>query len=158
MKNCPGTTNAHVRSATVNPDDVENAAWHYLCLARSKGVDHARRALIPVAPGADPRVPMDQIHALYAGRGTPEQVLAAARAGDAEAPPRERNRRLMYAHLYLGLYHEAAGGADKAKEHITLAAEKYALEDDYMSDVARVHAATFKRGQEPAGTPAEIRR
>jgi lipoprotein NlpI len=125
---------------TVNPDDVENAAWHYLCLAKVKGVEAARAALIPIKAGADTRVPMDQVYALYAGKGTPEAVLAAAR----EAPEPERQRALMYAHLYIGLWHEVAGESDKARQHITLAAEKYALENDYMSDVARARAATFK--------------
>ena len=125
---------------TVNPDDVENAAWHYLCLAKVKGVAAARTALIPITPGADPRVPMDLIYSLYAGKGTPQSVLAAAR----DAPERQRQRAMVYAHLYIGLWHEVGGEPDQAREHITLAAEKYALENDYMSDVARAHAATFK--------------
>ena len=126
---------------TVNPDDVENAAWHYLCVAREKGVVEARRGLIPIEGGADARVPMKEIHSLYAGKATADDVLAATRAGD--PPAAELKRRLMYAHLYVGLHHEAAGAAGKAKEHITLAAREYAG-DDYMSDVARVHLATFE--------------
>jgi lipoprotein NlpI len=127
---------------TVNPDDVENAAWHYLCVAREKGVAEARRRLIAIEAGADARVPMKEIHALYGGKATADEVLAAAGAGD--PPPAELKRRLMYAHLYVGLYHEAAGDAGKAKEHVTLAAREYAA-DDYMSDVARVHLATFNK-------------
>lgn len=144
---------------TVNPDDVENAAWHYLCVARDQGVQAARRALIHIAPGADRRVPMTQIHALYAGKLQPEDVLAAATAGD--PPAAERRRRLMYAHLYLGLHHEAAGDAAQARQHITLAAEKYALEDDYMSDVARAHAATLTPAallRDPADFPRLLNR
>jgi len=144
---------------TVNPDDVENAAWHYLCVAKEKGVEAAKKSLIPIAPGADARVPMDQVYALYAGRATPDEVIAAARAGNPPEP--ELKQRLMYAHLYVGLWFSCVAGVlpakpdeakakagetpapqAKEKEHITLAAEKYAG-DDYMSDVARVHAATF---------------
>src|SRR5829696_7549167 len=33
---------------TVNPDDVENAAWHFLCVAREQNVQAARAALLPV--------------------------------------------------------------------------------------------------------------
>ena len=128
---------------TVNPDDVENAAWHYLCVARRSGAEAARRALMPV--DGDPRVPMPQIHAMFAGRASPDEVLAAARAGS--PPPAEQKRRLMYAHLYLGLYLETSGDADRAREHVRLAAGPYAMENDYMSDVARVHAATL--GQRP---------
>jgi hypothetical protein len=106
---------------------------------------------------------MNEIYALYAGRATPDEVLAAARAGD--PPEAELKQRLMYAHLYVGLWascgagilpakaepgNDKAGGtpAPQAVEHITLAAEKYAG-DDYMSDVARVHAsAIVARGKE----------
>src|SRR5262249_31415540 len=44
---------------TVNPNDVENAAWHYLCVARAESPERARAALLPVGP--DSRVPMSQI-------------------------------------------------------------------------------------------------
>lgn len=123
---------------TVNPDDVENAAWHYLCVARQSGVDAARESLIPVQ--SDPRVPMAEIHALYAGKSKPRNVIAAAQAGD--PPAGELNRRLLYAHLYIGLWYEAAGATATAEEHVRRAAEKYARDGDYMSDVARVHATT----------------
>src|ERR1041384_5123757 len=35
---------------TVNPNDVENAAWHFLCVARADSPEKARRALLPVGP------------------------------------------------------------------------------------------------------------
>jgi len=44
---------------TVNPDDVENAAWHFLCVARAESVERARAALLPVGP--DSRVPMREV-------------------------------------------------------------------------------------------------
>jgi len=118
----------------VNPDDVENAAWHFLCVARSAGVEKARASLIPVKD--DGRVPMLQIHALFAGKADPEDVLRAAHAG--EPPAAELKRRLFYAHLYLGLCFEARSDAPAAYEHISKAARQYGA-DDYMSDVARVH-------------------
>src|SRR5947208_4543009 len=64
---------------TVNGNDVENAAWRYLCMARSKGVDTARKALMPIAQ--DDRVPMMQIYALYKGAAKVEDVMAAAGQG-----------------------------------------------------------------------------
>jgi lipoprotein NlpI len=126
----------------VNPDDVENAAWHFLCVAREGGVEAARRSLIPVRH--DGRVPMMRVHELLAGKATPADVLAAAGAGDPPPGAEAMKRRLFYAHLYIGLYHEAAGDAEKAREHILLAAGEYA-DDDYMSDVARAHAAVLRR-------------
>jgi lipoprotein NlpI len=119
---------------TVNPNDVENAVWHFLCAARASSVEKARAALIPIQ--GDARVPMMQVHALFAGKLKPEDVLQAAAASN--APPARLNHQLFYAHLYLGLYFEALGDDQKAREHITQAAGPYQT-GDYMGDVARVH-------------------
>ncbi len=63
---------------TVNPDDVENAAWHFLCVARAESVERARAALLPVGP--DSRVPMREVYEMFRGTIGPEKVLAAAGA------------------------------------------------------------------------------
>jgi lipoprotein NlpI len=118
---------------TVNPNDVENPAWHFLCVAKLKGREAAREALLPV--GEDRRVPMKEILDLYAGKCGPEQVLAVAEKGD----PAALRNQLCYAHLYLGLYYEAGGDAEKAREHITQAAGPFRM-DHYMGKVAVMHA------------------
>jgi len=119
---------------TVNSDDVENAVWHFLCLARESGIDAARAALIPIK--GDARIPMMEVHALFAGKAKVEDVLKAA---SVDGTPRSQlNRHLFYAHLYLGLYFEATGDDSKAREHILQATGTYRT-DDYMGDVARVH-------------------
>lgn len=122
---------------TVNRNDVENAAWHYLCVARMDGVEKARESLIPIV--GDPRVPMAQVHALYAGKVGPEAVLEAARKAKQLEQGEQVKGQLFYAHLYLGLFYEASGQSAKAKEHMDLAAGEYA-QDHYMGEVARVHA------------------
>src|ERR1700730_13089089 len=61
---------------TVNPDDVENAAWHFACVARGETPQQARGALWPV--GTDSRKPMREIYQMLRGTLTPEQVLATA--------------------------------------------------------------------------------
>lgn len=119
---------------TANSNDVENAAWHFLCVARLEGVEAARKALIPIE--GDSRVPMKQVHDLYAGKGSVEAVLSAAGEGD-ESPLRRNH--LCYAHLYLGLYFEALGEEAKAKEHILKAATDYEM-DHYMGKTAVTHA------------------
>src|ERR1041384_7001864 len=53
---------------TVNPNDVENAVWHFLCVARERGVTNARAAMLDVGP--DARVPMHEVYALYRGTGS----------------------------------------------------------------------------------------
>jgi len=128
----------------VNRNDVENAAWHFLCVVRSKdgSVELARKQLIPIK--GDTRVPMKEVHQLFAGTGTPEAVLATARAGAEGAALRNQ---LCYAHLYLGLYFEALGQDDKAALHMKKAAVDYKM-DHYMGMVARLHHKL--RGEHPS--------
>ncbi|MDX1566067.1 MAG: hypothetical protein R3236_11705 [Phycisphaeraceae bacterium] len=122
---------------TVNPHDVENAAWHYLCHAREKNPQAAADGLIPIDTERDPRVPMAQIYDLFAGRGTEQQVLDAARDADTK-------QAHNYAHLYLGLWHEAHGRTRHTAEHIQKAAETYSL-DHYMGQVSKVHWQRLKK-------------
>jgi lipoprotein NlpI len=128
---------------TVDDNDVENAVWRYLCMARGNGVPAARDALLKIKQ--DPRVPMMEIYALYAGKAQADDVLAAAQAGSPSAE--QLNSRLFYAHLYLGLFHEAAGDTARAKEHLTTAAEKHTI-GHYMWNVADVHARRLKKASE----------
>lgn len=118
---------------TVNGNDVENAVWRYLCMARPGGVAAARAGLLPIAH--DRRVPMMEIYGLYRGTASIENVMAAVRAGN--PPPDVLSGRLFYAYLYIGLHYEAVGAAKLARENIGLAVEQMA--DHYMGDVARVH-------------------
>ncbi|HBO52685.1 MAG TPA: hypothetical protein DD471_11940 [Planctomycetes bacterium] len=120
---------------TVDSSDVENATWRYLCMARLSGVAAASKAILKI--GDDRRVPMRQIYDLYAGKLKPDDVLKAARAGKPSPPA--LNRRLFYAHLYLGLYYEVADQAELARKHLYKAADDHRI-GHYMWDVAHVHA------------------
>ena len=113
----------------VNPDDVENAVWHFLCVARAESPASARAALLPVGP--DSRLPMPDVYEMFRGRRTPGQVLAAAGTSpDAQ----------FYGQLYVGLYYDALGTKDRALEHITIAAsDRFEARGGYMHMVARVH-------------------
>ena len=114
---------------TVNPDDVENAAWHFLCVAREQAPEKARAALLPV--GSDPRLPMREVYQLFRGSMTADDVLKAAG---------NRLSAQFYAHLYIGLYSEALGRKDLALRHIKEAAsDRYAPAGGYMHMVAVVH-------------------
>ncbi|MBM3734682.1 MAG: hypothetical protein FJW39_02760 [Acidobacteria bacterium] len=124
---------------TVNPEDVENAVWHYLCVARLKNPGEARKGLIPIQ--SDTRIPMMEVYAMFRGESTPEKVLETARRGN--PAERELHVRLFYSHLYIGLYLEAQGDKSGALKHIGLAAEKYPV-GHYMWDVARVHVERAK--------------
>ena len=116
----------------MNSADVENAAWHFICVARAENVEAARKSLIPIE--GDTRVPMKEVHELFAGKGSVEAVLKAAEAGEGDDLKNHR----CYAHLYLGLFFEALGDEAKAKEHMLKAAKDYQM-DHYMGKCAQVH-------------------
>jgi lipoprotein NlpI len=130
---------------TVNSDDVENAAWHFLCVARADGVEVARQELLPV--GRDARVPMAEIYELFAGRAERTAVL---RAAERQATADGRSNALFYAHLYLGLFAEAQTDVETAQGELRAAV----LHDagSYMMDVARLHLSILEASQrkEPA--------
>lgn len=118
---------------TVNPSDVENAAWHFLCVARADSPQRAKAMLLPVGP--DPRVPMREIYRMFRGELAPDDVIAAAG---------NRSQARFYAHLYAGLYSEATGDRARTLEHLKAAADpQYADAGGYMHIVARVHLATL---------------
>ena len=115
---------------TVNPNDVENAAWHFLCVARADSVQRARAALLPVGP--DARTPMRQVYEMFRGDLTPEAVMTAAGT---------RPDGQFYGHLYVGLYAEALGNTNLALEHIKAAADDRYTMGGYMHAVANLHLA-----------------
>jgi lipoprotein NlpI len=118
-----------VSHRTVNPDDVENAAWHFLCVARAESPDAARKQILPVGP--DARRPMREVYQMFKGDMTQAQVMKAA-GNDRGA--------LFFARLYIGLYLEATGNREAGRAQIEIAAEdRYARVGGYMHDVARVH-------------------
>jgi lipoprotein NlpI len=121
---------------TDNPQDVENAAWHFLCVVRAPegSVEAARKKLIPVT--RDSRVPMAQIQQLFAGTMAPEEVLRVGEEAGGTAK--------FYADLYVGLYYEALDGDEESLRHMRLAADNPAAKDSYIGDVARVHV-TFRK-------------
>lgn len=117
------------------PDDVENAVWRYLCMARFVGAEQARRDILPIQN--DRRVPMMDIYALFRGQVEPDDVMRAARAGN--PAPERLNEQLFYAHLYVGLYFEANRDRTRAAQHLRTAAGKHKI-GHYMWDVANLHA------------------
>jgi lipoprotein NlpI len=119
----------------VNQNDVENAAWHFLCVVRAErgSVKKARKALIPIA--GDSRVPMKEVHDLFAGKGTAQDILDAA---SKNAEGLLLRNQLCYAHLYLGLYYEVLGEIEKSRGHIKKSALEFRM-NHYMGKVAQLH-------------------
>lgn len=118
----------------VATNDVEHAMWHFACVARAAGPQKARTSFLPVAN--DERVPMMRLKAFYLGEAKVADVISAAEAGSPKID--ELTRRLLYAHYYIGLFHEAAGDQKLAQEHIGKAAA-LSLPGELLSDMARLH-------------------
>jgi lipoprotein NlpI len=113
----------------VNPNDVENPAWHFMCVAKAESPAKARASLLPVGP--DQRSPMREIYQMFRGTMTPDAILKAA-----GSEPSSR----FFAELYVGLYYDATGDRTKAIEHLRRAAAKdYASAGGYMHRVAELH-------------------
>ena len=116
----------------VNPDDVENSAWYYLCVAKSEGLEAAKKSVIPSR--GDSRQPMMAILQMLKGEKQPDEVLAVA----AQAPEGPRRKQSMfYGELYVGLYYDSIGKAAEAEKHLR-ASLKFD-QDHYMSDTSRVY-------------------
>jgi lipoprotein NlpI len=114
---------------TVNPNDVENPAWHFLCVAHAQSPQKARAALLPVGP--DQRSPMREIYEMFKGTLTPDAVL---KAGGRSVSGR------FFAELYVGLYYEATGNRDAGLMHLKAAAsDEFAAAGGYMHRVATLH-------------------
>jgi lipoprotein NlpI len=130
---------------TVNPEDVENSAWHFCCVAKLEGWESARKALLPVA--ADGRIPMREIQALYAGRMKPGEVLKAVEGVEPES---RRASGMFYAHLYLALYHGALGERQAELKHAA-EASRLATGFGIMGEIAVLHARWVAAGDRKAG-------
>lgn len=114
---------------TVNPNDVENPAWHFLCVAKLESPARARAALLPVGP--DQRSPMREVYQMFQGTLPPEKVLAAASDVSSQ----------FFAELYVGLYYDALGNDSLALRHLrNSASDRFArVAGGYMPRVAQLH-------------------
>jgi len=120
---------------TVNPDDVENAAWHFFCNVKLKGLEKARAEMIPIKK--DPRGKwMMVLLDMFAGKKKPFDVLLVCRDGSPSKTQLEN--RFCHAHLYIGLYYEVQGNHEKAFEHLGKSAVDFQF-DHYMGAVSQVH-------------------
>lgn len=120
----------------VNPDDVENSAWHFLCVAKTKGLEAARKTVIPSR--GDGREPMMSVLRMLQGKIAPDKVLEAAQTNTSDGPARKM--ATFYGSLYVGLYFDSIGEKEKA-----IAEFKRCLavgEQGYMADATRVYLAS----------------
>jgi lipoprotein NlpI len=134
----------------VNPDDVENSAWYFLCVAKTQGLEAARKTVIPSR--GDGRQPMMSVLEMLQQKLEPAQVLEAARDNTSVGP--ERNRAEFYAALYVGLYYDSLGQEQPAADYLKQSLSSG--DSGYMVDVARVYLADrFTPQKTPATQPSK---
>lgn len=120
--------------------DRENGIWRYLSQAKAFGRDKAREGLLKYEK--DDRQPFPDVYRMFSGELSGEEVLK--RINDAELSPRERQKRLFYAELYVGLNEFVEGQLGSAEKHLEQAAKnewgsKAGGGPGYMWHVARLH-------------------
>ncbi|MCA9128654.1 MAG: tetratricopeptide repeat protein [Planctomycetales bacterium] len=114
----------------VNPDDVENSAWYFLCIAKTQGIEAARKTVIPSR--GDSREPMMSILRMLKGEITPQAVLDTVADVERSGP-----RARFYADLYVGLYFDSLDQPDEAIRFLKRSLQHGS--EGYMVDTARVY-------------------
>jgi lipoprotein NlpI len=122
----------------VNPDDVENTFWFFLCLAKAESIEAARKKIIPSR--GDARPPLMEIYKLVRGEVMPADVEKSISQFTAGTSGREQAE--FYGYLYLGLWFDLQGDKPKAIDYLkkSLAAN----DRGYMADVGKVHLKTLQ--------------
>ena len=120
--------------------DRENGIWRYLSQYKAHGRDKAREGLLKYEK--DDREPFPSVYKLFAGTMKPTEILEKIAA--AEISKDEREKRLFYAHLYIGLNHAVEGDATAAQQHLRLATQNNwgpaaGYGPNYMWHVGRLH-------------------
>lgn len=121
--------------------DRENGIWRYFSQFKAKGKEAARRELLRYEK--DDREPFGDVYKLFAGTMEGSAILKKIEAADLEES--ERNKRMFYAQLYIGLNEAIEGREEAASKHLQAAAENRwaraaGYGPHYMWQVARLHA------------------
>lgn len=115
-----------------NTQDVENSVWHMLSKAKISSVEEARKGMIEIT--RDRRIAMPEIYEMFAGRGSVDQVRAVAQASGNPST-------IYHASLYIGLFYEMMGEAEKSRLAIESAIKENPFGPTvFMGNVARMHA------------------
>ena len=148
----PGSSNATIPSTT---STGENGIWRYLSQVKAYGQEKAREGLLKYEK--DDREPFPDVYRLFAGTIAAEDILE--RIADADIDERNREKRLFYAELYIGLELAVSDEPAEARKHLALAAENTWPEPAgygprYMWHVARLHRDLIDVARQNA-TPAD---
>lgn len=139
------------RYHTFDQIDRENGIWRYLSQVKAYGRDKARQELLKYEK--DDREPFPAVYQLFAGKITPQEILDGIAA--AKISEEEREKRLFYAQLYIGLNEAVEDRPESAARHLELAvANRWAPRSGYgpryMWHVGRLHARQLATAKPPA--------
>ena len=120
--------------------DRENGIWRYLSQVKAYDKERAREGLLLYEK--DDRQPFPDVYRLFAGEIEPARILE--RIDEAEISDGEREVRLFYAQLYIGLNHAVDGEDELAREHLRAAVANEwgptaSYGPAYMWQVGRLH-------------------
>lgn len=125
--------------------DRENGIWRYLSQYRASGREVARKGLQKYKK--DDREPFPAVYQLFGGTKTPEQILEEIAAADLSKEDREM--RLFYANLYIGLNHAVEGNEKEAQRFLAQATQnrwgpRGGYGPTYMWHVGRLHESLLR--------------
>ena len=120
--------------------DRENGIWRYFSQYQAYGPAKAKEGLLKYRK--TDREPFPDVYRLFSGDTTPREILTAI--GQADISSDEREKRLFYAQLYIGLNHAVEGRDPEAITHLKEStANSWGPEAGYgpryMWHVGRVH-------------------
>ncbi|MBL8820415.1 MAG: hypothetical protein JNL58_30610 [Planctomyces sp.] len=124
--------------------DRENGIWRFLSHYRAYGPEQARKELLKYEK--DDRPPFPEVYRLFDGSMTPEQVLKSIPEDLSDA---QKNSRLFYSHLYIGMLQVVEGKDAEAKQSLAKAIEnpwprEAGFGPNYMWHVARLQYFELK--------------
>lgn len=127
--------------------DRENGIWRYLSHYRAFGRDEARRQLLRYEK--DDRPPFREVYQLFEGGLGEAAVLKAIPDGLRGS---DREARLFYSHLYIGMKQVVEGRTDAATDSLRAATlnswpAKAGTGPRYMWHVARLQYLELQKGQ-----------
>lgn len=130
-------------------DDVdrENGIWRYLSHYRAFGREEARRQLLRYEK--DDRPPFKEVYQLFDGGLTADEVL---RAIPDDLAASDRDPRLFYSHLYIGMNHLVEGKTEAARASLRNATlnswpRKAGFGPAYMWHVGRLQYLELPKSQ-----------
>jgi outer membrane protein assembly factor BamB/tetratricopeptide (TPR) repeat protein len=131
---------------TFDDVDRENGIWRFLSQAKASGIEKAREGLLKYAK--DDREPFPAVYRLFAGKTTADEVLKGVEAAKVDGD--EREKRVFYASLYVGLEEAVRGDAAKARVHLRRATaspwpREAGFGPRYMWHVGRLHFESLGR-------------